>query len=336
MNKYFNPKGDDSLDQKIYGSNPIGFTNFNESRYGWAIPIYKGMENNSWFPSEVDTSSARKEYQKMNSTEQFRLKAGFAQLSFNDSIQEDYLLDIRKHTTNKIVKAVLTVQAMQEINHSNSYSTLLDASGNSEEVFSMYRTDQELLEKNTRISEQFARHIEGNTSDKLLLSAMASIVMEGIYFQLGFANIYLFGKEKASSAIDMVEFIARDELDTHLPIFTNIFKTIMRENNIGSDVIKQCYQIMEEAVEIELKYGQYLLSKGNILGLNFQVLDDTIKNYANQRLRAIGLERIYPVKDKTYLEKLVASHRKINDSKVNFFEGNVKAYVKGSIDIDDF
>jgi len=334
--RYFNPNGDEPLNQKIIGSEPTGFTNFNEPRYDWSIKLYEGMENNSWFLSEVDTSNALKEYNAFSNPEKTRYTRGFAQLSFNDSIQEDFLLDIRKHTTNKLVKSLLNFQAYQEGLHSKGYSQLLAESGNYEEVFNLYKTDYALLEKNMAIAEQFSRHIDGTTSDKLLLSAMGSVAMEGIYFQLGFANIYLFGVEKAGAAISMIKFIARDELTTHLPIFANIFKSIKRENNIDIKTIDKCYKIIEEAANIEIRYGLSLLRDAPTLGLTDTILQDTVKNFANQRLVACGLNKIYNVKPKTYLEKLIDEHKMINDTRTGLFEGNVAAYSKNAVDMNDF
>jgi len=334
-NKYYNPQGDEILDEKIFGSTPTGFTDFNRSRYSWASNIYDLMNDNTWFPSEVNTSNEGKNFSNLTENEQYIYKMTFAQLSFNDSAQEDYLADFRQLATNKVVRSAITLQMMQEANHSKSYAVLLDAGGNSDEVFNLYKTEDALNRKNQRISEQFDKYIRGNSANQMLLSAMASVNLEGIYFLLGFGYIYLLG-DKVPGARDMIQFIARDELNTHLPLFKNIYKTIAKENKIITSTTDSCYEMMQEAVDIELEYGKHLLEKAPILGLTPDVLTNTVYNYANERLKLIGLDPIFDESPETYIQRLVKQNNNLNDMKTNFFEGNVKSYAKNSLDLDDF
>ena len=332
---YYNPNGEEILDEKIFGGSPSGFVDFNRSRYRWDSNIYDLMNANTWFPSEVNTSSEKKNFDKLTDNEQSIYKMTFAQLSFNDSAQEEYLSDFRRLANNRLVKSVLSLQIMQEVNHSKSYSVLLDACGNSDEVFNLYKHDHMLNQKNQKVAEQFARYIDGGSVDKMLLSAMASVNLEGIYFLLGFSYIYLLG-DKVPGARDMIKFIARDELNTHLPLFANIFKTIQKENKIQTSTIDAAYSMIEDAVQIELEYGKYLLEQYPIMGITPELMEETVYNYANERLKIIGLNPIFKQSSKTYLQKLVTKHLDINDVKSNFFESNVATYAKSSIDLNDF
>ncbi len=332
---YYNPNGEPILDEKIYGGNPTGFVDFNRPRYKWSVNLYDLMNANTWFPSEVNTVNEKKNFELLTDNEQAIYKLTFAQLSFNDSAQEEYLSDFRRLANNRLVKAALSLQIMQEVNHSKSYAVLLDAAGNSDEVFDLYKHDLALNRKNQRIAEQFARYIDGNSADEMLLSAMASVNLEGIYFLLGFSYIYVLG-DKVPGARDMIKFIARDEINTHLPLFANIFKTIYKENKIPASVIDKSYEMIKEAVDIELEYGKYLLENYPIMGLTEELMEKTVYNYANDRLNKIGLEPIFEQSSETYLQKLVEKHLRMNDVRSNFFESNVSNYAKNSLDLDDF
>jgi len=322
---YYNPQGEEILDEKIYGGSPSGFVDFNRSKYKWDANIYDLMNANTWFPSEVNTSTEKKNFDSLTDNEKSIYKMTFAQLSFNDSAQEEYLSDFRQLVNNRLLKSVITLQMMQEVNHSKSYAVLLDAAGNSEEVFNLYKHNDALNRKNQRIAEQFAKHIEGNSSDKMLTSAMASVNLEGIYFLLGFSYIYVLG-DKIPGARDMIKFIARDELNTHLPLFANIFKTIQKENSIDHATIDIAYKMIQEAVDIELEYGNYLLDTYPIMGVTKELMEKTVHNYANERLRRIGLDPIFADSSTTYLQKLVSKHQNMNEVKSNFFESNVSIY----------
>ena len=332
---YYNPQGEEILDEKIFGGSPSGFVDFNRSKYRWDSNIYDLMNANTWFPSEVNTSTEKKNFDALTDNEQSIYKMTFAQLSFNDSAQEEYLSDFRRLANNRLVKSVLSLQIMQEVNHSKSYSVLLDACGNSDEVFNLYKHDHMLNQKNQKVAEQFARYIDGGSVDKMLLSAMASVNLEGIYFLLGFSYIYLLG-DKVPGARDMIKFIARDELNTHLPLFANIFKTLQKENKIQTSTIDTAYMMIEDAVNIELEYGKYLLEQYPIMGITPELMENTVYNYANDRLRKIGLKPIFKESPSTYLQKLVTKHLDMNDVKSNFFESNVSNYAKSSIDLNDF
>jgi ribonucleoside-diphosphate reductase beta chain len=332
---YYNPNGENILDEKIYGGSPTGFVDFNRSKYQWDSNIYDLMNANTWFPSEVNTSTEKKNFNQLTDNEQSIYKMTFAQLSFNDSAQEEFLSDFRRLANNRLVKSVLSLQIMQEVNHSKSYAVLLDACGNSDEVFNLYKYDDALNTKNQKIADQFASYIGGGSVDKMLLSAMASVNLEGIYFLLGFSYIYLLG-DKVPGARDMIKFIARDELNTHLPLFANIFKTIQKENKIQSSTIDSAYKMIEDAVQIELEYGKYLLHRFPIMGTTEELMEQTVYNYANDRLKKIGLDPIFAEAPTTYLQKLVTKHLEMNDVKSNFFESNVSNYAKSSIDLDDF
>jgi len=332
---YYNPHAEEILDEKIFGGSPSGFVDFNRSKYRWDSNIYDLMNANTWFPSEVNTSTEKKNFDALTFNEQSIYKMTFAQLSFNDSAQEEYLSDFRSLASNRLVKSTLTLQMMQEVNHSKSYAVLLDACGNSDEVFNLYKHDDMLNQKNQKIAEQFARHIDGGSVDKMLLSAMASVNLEGIYFLLGFSYIYLLG-DKVPGARDMIKFIARDELNTHLPLFTNIFKTIQKENKIQTSTIDTAHTMIEDAVKIELEYGEYLLEQFPIMGVTPELMRQTVHNYANDRLKKIGLNPIFDESNTTYLQKLVTKHLEMNEVKSNFFESNVSNYAKSSIDLNDF
>jgi len=332
---YYNPQGEEILDEKIFGGSPTGFVDFNRSKYRWDSNIYDLMNANTWFPSEVNTSTEKKSFDQLTDNEQAIYKMTFAQLSFNDSAQEEYLSDFRRLANNRLVKSVLSLQIMQEVNHSKSYAVLLDACGNSDEVFNLYKHDHMLNQKNQKIAEQFARYIDGGSVDKMLLSAMASVNLEGIYFLLGFSYIYLLG-DKVPGARDMIKFIARDELNTHLPLFANIFKTIQKENKIQTSTIDAAHTMIEDAVKIELEYGKYLLEQYHIMGITPKLMENTVYNYANDRLKKIGLTPIFKESSTTYLQKLVTKHLDMNEVKSNFFESNVSNYAKSSIDLNDF
>jgi ribonucleoside-diphosphate reductase beta chain len=229
--KLWNPQGCDALKESLINGNPTGMLNFNRSKHKWADSLFKQMLENTWFPEEVDTSDEGKCYKLLEPKEQKMYNLAFAQLSFNDSLQAENLVDnINGYITNKIINACLTRQAFEEVLHSKSYAVLLsDAVGNSDEVFELYRNDLTLNAKNTVIAEQYSNLTDGEvTREKLFYAMVANQILEGIYFLSGFACIYSLSDRMRGSA-DMVAFIHRDE-ETHLALFQNMIRTFVKEN----------------------------------------------------------------------------------------------------------
>jgi len=69
------------------------------------------------------------------------------------------------------------------------------------------------------------------------------------------------------------------------------------------------------------------------LGLTNDIIEQYIQYLADERLHAVGMNKLYNVEHPI---KWVDDFGKFNDQKTNFFEGNVANYSKGSLDFDDF
>lgn len=330
----WNPQGCDPLEETIINSNPTGMLNFNKMRYKWADNIFKQMLENTWFPEEVNTANEGKTYNRMSQERRRMYDLAFAQLSFNDSLQAENLIDnINGYVTNKGINACLTRQGFEEVLHSKSYAVLLsDAVGDSDTVFNLYKEDLVLTAKNTAIARNYAELVEGEvTEEKFFYALVANQILEGVYFLSGFAAIYSLSDEMRGSA-DMIAFIHRDE-DTHLALFQNMIKTVYKENpnlpwfKIRPTVVK----MFDDAYHLEVSWMKYASS-----GIfSTELIEQTIAYFVRKRMMAIGMydevEDKYHFARKTALVMKLESFGKFNDTKTNFFEGTVKNYSKGSL-----
>lgn len=334
----WNPLGDKPQDEKIVGGNPTGMLNFNQSRYPWADKIFKQMLDNTWFPEEVATTNEKKAYQSLDKKQQRMFDLVFSQLSFNDSLQAENLIDnLNGYITNKVVNACLCRQAFEEVLHSKSYAVLLsDAVEDNTTIFELYRTDEKLREKNGKIAESYSKLNDGEvTTAKLFFSLVANQLLEGIYFLSGFASIYMLSDTMRGSA-DMIAFIHRDE-ETHLALFQNIIKTFIRENPDEPWFLyrAQVNNMFDEAYILETEWMKYAM--GGMV--NDAQIEATVAYFCRKRAKAIGMydeeEDRFGHGYKTTLVKKLESFGTFNDTKTNFFEGNVKNYSKGSLSFDE-
>jgi ribonucleoside-diphosphate reductase beta chain len=335
--KIYNPESDEKTNErKIFGGNPTGIFELNDIKYQWAYNLWEMMLNNTWFPKEVDMTQDVGDYKRLTDAEKKAYDKVLAQLIFMDSLQTNNLIDnVNPFITAPEINLILVRQAFEEALHSQSYAVMVDSiSQNSDEIYGLWRNDMMLKSKNDAIAKVY-EELSSNPTDENIVKAMfANQILEGIYFYSGFTYIYTLARSgKMLGSAQMIRFIQRDEV-THLALFQNMIRTVKRENPefFTKAFNDEIYAMFREAVELEVSWGKYI-TQGQILGLTDNIIEQYIQYLADQRLVAVGMEKIYNV---SHPIKWADDFAKFNDQKTNFFEGNVTNYSKGSLDFDDF
>ena len=98
----------------------------------------------------------------------------------------------------------------------------------------------------------------------------------------------------------IVGLIARDE-NLHVAITNNILR-YWRDNEdegfqkIVKDNKQKTIDMYAQAVQTEKEWADYLFSKGSLLGLNKDIMNNYVEWLANNRLTSLGYEKIYDIK----------------------------------------
>lgn len=319
--KLYNPDSEQhsGYEPILYGS-PSGLLNMNHSSYEWALKIYQRMMQLDWTPQEVNTSGEAKRYLELSEFERRMYDLAFAQLSFDDAMQADAIQYLNQYISNKVVGAVIHRISYEEVNHSMSYAVLLqDTTDNADRVFDLYKTDDMLSAKNRWIAERYEYYHD--RQDALMIAFMAQIV-EGIVFLGGFVAIFSLGQKMTASA-QMVAYISKDEINSHLPFFANTVKTMMREGS--ADRSEEMRFIMRDAVNLEITWLTYITH--NVLGFTPELIEQYVQSCADERMVAMGMDKLYG-SGKNHLNKLLDSYTKVNEKKSNFFESKSSTYAK--------
>lgn len=333
----YNPNSTEGVNgRKIFGGSPTGIFELNRIKYDWAYKLWDIMLNNTWFPREVDLTDDVRDYKNLTAHEKNSYDKALSQLIFMDSLQTNNLIDnINPYITSPEINLILVRQAFEEALHAQSYAVMVDSiSTDTDEIYDMWRVDEQLKQKNDYIANIYAGLGEESSDESIVRAMFANQILEGIYFYSGFAFFYTLAKSgKMFGSAQMIRFIQRDEI-THLSIFQNMINTTKKER---ADIFTksfedEIYQMFEDAVELESSWGKYITG-GQILGLTDELIDGYIKNLADKRLRAVGMKPLYNVQN--HLQWL-DSFSKFNSQKTNFFEGNVTNYSKGSISFEGF
>jgi len=333
----YNPNSKETLtDRKVFGGNPDGMINFTKAKYTWALSLWDQMEGNTWFPREVQMTNDAKDYKLLTPPEKRMYDLVLSQLTFMDSLQTNNIMDnMNPFITAPEINAVLSRQAYEEANHSKSYAVMIESvSENTDLIYDMWKTDEKLKAKNTFISNIFSNLADDTTDENIVLSMFGNQILEGMYFYAGFAAMYALGKSgKMLGSSQMIRFIQRDEI-THLILFQNLINSTRAERPelFTPQLEKKVRGMIRDAVEIESNWGAYI-TDGQILGLTDGIIKQYIQYLADQRLEAVGYEKEYNVANPIVW---VDAYSSFNEQRINFFEGNVVNYSKGSINFDDF
>jgi len=335
--KIYNPESTEHVnDRKIFGGNPTGIFELNNIKYQWAYNLWEMMLNNTWFPKEVDMTRDANDYKNLTEEEKNAYDKALSQLIFMDSLQTNNLIDnINPFVTASEVNLILVRQSFEEALHSQSYAVMVDSiSQNSEEIYDLWRRDMMLKQKNDAIARIYTELSVNPTERNFVKACFANQILEGIYFYSGFTYLYTLARSgKMLGTAQMIRFIQRDEV-THLVLFQNLINTLKKERAdlFDAELIAEVREMFREAVALEIEWGVYI-TQGQILGLTNEIVEQYIQFLADERLSAVGFEKMFHVKHPI---KWVDDFAKFNDQKTNFFEGTVTNYSKGSLDFDDF
>ncbi len=254
-----------------------------------------------------------------------------------DSLQTNNIIDnVNPYITSPEINLIMVRQSFEEALHSQSYAVMVDSiSTNSEEIYELWRTDRMLKQKNDDIAAIYMKLGESPNERDFVLSLFANQILEGVYFYSGFAYFYTLARSgKMLGSAQMIRFIQRDEV-THLLMYQNAIKTLMKERPdlFDKQMKDEFVKMMKKAVVLESDWGKYI-TQGQILGLTDDIISQYIQFLADERMTAIGMDKIYNVENPI---KWVDKFSQFNDMKTNFFEGTVTNYSKGSLEFgEDF
>jgi ribonucleoside-diphosphate reductase beta chain len=333
----FDPKSTEEF-HPIVGGSPDGIADFsNPSRVIYKT-IWDGMLDRTWFPSQVDLSGDMEAVKHLSHAELRAYKFAFGKLIFNDSVITNRIMDnLNQYITDPIANACLARQSFEEALHSSSYAYIGDdvlkkAGLDSKEIYELFKTDPVLLKLASEINADYSMFDKDGepTFSELSLAAISNISLEGVSFPAGFGTIWALGSKMQGSA-SMITEISKDELGSHLPLYANIYKHIKQDTGINVD--GDAKDMLVASVDREIDYLKY--STKGVMGFNEQAINNFMYWIGNDRFRELGFKKEFPVANANDgLIKIFKSFSKLNDTKVNFFEGTVKNYSKQKLDMD--
>jgi len=185
--------------------------------------------------------------------------------------------------------------AFSETIHSRSYTHIIrNVYANPGVVFDDILENEEIMDCAKSISKYYEQLIDNPTKKNLWLCLNAVNALEGIRFYVSFACSWAFAElKKMEGNAKIIKFIARDE-NVHLASTTTLIKLLPKDDNEFIKIQKECedevLQIMEDVVDQEKSWADYLFKDGSMIGLNANVLKDYVEWIAAKRCSAIGIK----------------------------------------------
>ncbi len=324
----FNDQGDDSIvARKMIGGDTTGIMNLNSVKYQWAPKLYRIMLGNHWIPEKISLVDDKVTIKELTSDEMEAFKNTLSFLIALDSMQVANLPHLADFITAPEVSGLFTLQAFQELIHSQSYQYLLQElfpSVERDEIYNYWRNNPLLLKRNQFIAGQYEAFNQDKTMRNFKVALAADFALEGLYFYNGFQFFYqLAARNKTTNVSKMIKYIENDEV-THVNLFANVIRETFNVND--PDDRKILMDNLIQAAEQEIEWGKEIYGD-RILGISKESTESYVKYLVNQRAKIIGLGVIYKGYTKNPYEFLDSKKRE------NFFETKVTEYSRSeSID----
>ena len=303
----------------------------NDVRYNWAIALYQQMREQFWIPQRLDISQDVNDYNNLTNEERRAFDGILSYLTFLDSVQTCNIPHLKIPVTAPEISLCMAEQISQEGMHNQSYQYMIETIIPTERrsvVYDFWRTDKVLKERCEYIAGMYQAYVDNPTDENYFLALFADYVLEGLYFYTGFTFFYtLASRQLMPGSADIFKMINRDEL-SHVRLYQKIIPEAIAVLPHSTD---QLYEIFDNAVNQEIGWTNHIIGD-NILGITPHSTEQYVKFLANKRLKAIGLNELYPdAKTNPYkhLEKF-ADTGAGGETKGNFFESTVTSYSMSS------
>ncbi len=286
---------------------------FDVYKYKFFFDMGEKMDSVFWKPNEISLTKDKVDYYDL---------AVFERRIFDLNLKRQILLDsIQGRSIQQTFGRVTTLPELeysferwqfQESNHSNTYSHILrNVYDNPADVFDTIIGDEVIKKHSKNITKEYEKlynlinMYESGTDvkiddlkDAIWLALISVNILEGIRFYVSFACTFAFAENKKMIGnAKELKLIARDE-NQHLSLTQKMINILRKEESEGfketiernKEAVKKMYK--DSALE-EIEWAEYLFNDGSILGLNANILSKYMEYITNQRLRAIGMDKIF-------------------------------------------
>ena len=361
----FNRKRFDSMKEPMFFGENVNVARYDQQKHPIFEKLIEKQLSFFWRPEEVDLSSDRKDFQRLEAHEQHIFLSNLKYQTLLDSVQG--------RSPNVALLPIVSIPELEtwietwsfsETIHSRSYTHIIrNIVNDPSQVFDDITVNTEITKRAESVSKWYddlillvglyntlglgTHNVPGKgevevsikSLKKALYLTMVSVnVLEAIRFYVSFACSFAFAERTLMEGnAKIIKLIARDEA-LHLTGTQHILNLMAsgKDDPEMEAIAKECedetYQIFFEAAEQEKEWANYLFKDGSMIGLNAQILGQYVEYITNIRMQAIGLLPTFETKHNPipWINAWLVS----DNVQVAPQEAEISSYLVGQIDND--
>lgn len=282
-------------DHLFFGDSGHGISRYDVVRYPILDKINEKMHGFFWRPQEIDMSQEKRSFNSMTDVEQFVFTSNLKRQILLDSIQgrAPALVFLPYCTDPSLENCLLTWSFFESI-HSSSYTHILRAIyPDPKVVIDDMPNIQQIADCANDITDAYDKMVSNPNKENLYLALIAANALEAIRFYVSFACTFSFNERAlVEGSGKIVKLIARDE-NQHLALVQHILKLLPKDDpefiQIIGDNRERATNIVKAAEDQEKEWAHYLFKDGSMLGLNTDIVCDSIDHFGDKCRRQNGL-----------------------------------------------
>jgi ribonucleoside-diphosphate reductase beta chain len=289
-------------------------------KFPQVLELYTKAKNNYWIPEEYPLDKDKHQfYNELTEIERHYLLYTLGFFSSAEGWVGQNILEISKHIFNTETRMFLGYQLMEEMKHIDTFRYIIDGLGiNPKQVYDMHQNTPEIKAK-AEFELKATKELCMSQSEYKLIEDLFVYyaILEGVFFFSGFITPLAFGRRNLlSNVAELIRWILKDET-RHLAFGIYLLNEMFK--NYDRKTFKDRFnQLMRDAVDIEVAYAKVAMPE-KIIGLSFETYSQYVKYLADRRMRSLGFEPIFNVKNPM---KWITTQTDLPDL-TNFFEAKV-------------
>jgi ribonucleoside-diphosphate reductase beta chain len=314
-------------------------------KYPHFFQMYRDSTKNIWTTDEIDFSVDFEHLRDRVTPQEAhlikRLVAFFA--TADNLVAHNLVLNFYKHVNSPEYRMFLGKQLFDEMLHVETYLLLVDNyipdPDERKAAFDAYKTIPSVQDKANfcfKYMDSIDQLNDLKTPEKkqqfLMNLICFAACVEGLFFFGSFAYVYyLRSKGLLPGLATATNWVFRDET-MHIDGAMGVIHTIREEypELFTAELKSQVYLMMEEAIEVEMKFCSDALTFG-VSGLSPDLMNQYLRFCADQRLAQMGFEKKYHTTN-PFPFMMLQDVQPLT----NFFEKRVTEYQKGlTVKMDD-
>lgn len=284
-------------DKLFFGESGHGISRYDVVRYPILDKLDDKMNSFYWRAQEIDMSQEKRSFNQMTDIEQFVFTSNLKRQILLDSIQgRAPALVFLPHVTDPSLENCILSWGFFEKIHSQSYTHIIRAIySDPKSVIDDMPNISQIADCAHDITTAYDNMVSNPNKENLYLSLIAANALEAIRFYVSFACTFSFAERAlVEGSAKIVKLIARDE-NQHLALVQHILKLLPQDDpefiEIINDNRDRANRIFQSAADQEKEWAHYLFKDGSMLGLNVDILCDTVDWFDNKARRRNGLSK---------------------------------------------